>query len=62
LLLGIDGAGKTTLLNEIKYSAGLKVNRTVTPTIGLNLASIDMCIDVSVIIESIKLIYWDLGG
>ncbi|GAM20273.1 hypothetical protein SAMD00019534_034480 [Acytostelium subglobosum LB1] len=57
LILGLDGAGKTTLLEEIKTkytkTPGLPP-QSIIPTVGLNIGRI--------IIDSIKLIFWDLGG
>ncbi|EFA78929.1 ARF-like protein [Heterostelium album PN500] len=57
LILGLDGAGKTTLLEEIKTkytkTPGLPP-QSIIPTVGLNIGRI--------IIDNVKLIFWDLGG
>lgn len=60
LIIGVDNAGKTTTLEQIKRIWPTKKApaiplENITPTIGLNLAKVD-------IDRRITAIFWDLGG
>ncbi|PSK51870.1 ADP-ribosylation factor-like protein 5 [Elsinoe australis] len=56
LLLGLDAAGKTTLLEQIKaqHSPHLHPNLKTVPTVGQNVALIDL--------PDLYLKIWDVGG
>jgi len=57
LILGLDSAGKTTLLEQMKatYKKMEPLSPdNIMPTVGLNIGRVD--------VNSVKLIFWDLGG